>query len=440
VLTALGVGYIVLLLLAFVYIRRRLGFYVMGRTALMGWFWVLCGPPHVYYWLDGRLDDVIFVRMTVSFSLMWIAFMLTMELTRLIKPRQFRRADEVARTWRYMSVAPGYISKPRLAAICSVSLVFLLWVAISEHQIGNLITFIRLQGQTQEVAIFRGTIGGSKLYAYNVFLSAVAPFLAMLLLLTPAPRLAVYTWVRRIFIVATMLGKVTLFNRSALGLFVVQLLVVKPLLRDNRITARRVAGGVLLVFVLVLPLFYHFRNDIGSIVTYFADRISTSLYYGMIPYFRYFPDVAPHAMGRNIRAINWFWYHGEVYVPPMAVFAQEAGNYYGVFNAAFVAEAWADFAYPGVFVASVLMALTASLGDLVVFSDGVKTREGAAVLVCMVYGVLLSSQIATQTAMFSGGLALIPLLAAVLKIVRRRPRPVPPDMETPGLTESPAAT
>ena len=67
---------------------------------------------------------------------------------------------------------------------------------------------------------------------------------------------------------------------------------------------------------------------------------------------------------------------------------------------------------------SSLLGVTAALADLVIFSDGVKTREAAAILVCVVYGVLMASSTAAQTAMFSGGLALIPLLPAVLKLLQ----------------------
>jgi hypothetical protein len=135
-----------------------------------------------------------------------------------------------------------------------------------------------------------------------------------------------------------------------------------------------------------------------------------------------------------------FWYHGEEYLSPMLLFAQQAGNFYGAYNAGFPSEAWADFGYAGVFVTSVMLAMSAALGDLVVFSDGVKTREGAAILVCMVFGVLMASSTAAQTAMFSGGLALIPLLAAFLKMTapraRRKVEASPPPT---GLTDSPAS-
>jgi hypothetical protein len=357
----------------------------------------------------------------------------------MVAPRNFRRAERVARLWRQMSVAPGYVSKSRLALLCSVSLAFMFWVMVTEHQIGNLIRFIQLQGRTDDVAIFRGTMGGSRLYLYNLYLSAVAPFLAMLLLLRPAPRQFVYTWLRRVFIVATMIGKATLFNRSALGLFVVELLVVKALLRDNRVSVRRVASGVLLVLLIVLPAFYHYRPDIASIVSYFFDRISTSLYYGMIPYFETYPDLVPHAMGRNIRVINAIVYGGEPYYSPMVAFAQAAGQYFGVFNAGFVAEAWADFGYVGVLVTSLILGVVAALADLVIFGDGVKTPESAAVAVCVVYGVLQVSATAAQTAMFSGGFALIPLLAFVLKVTRPRTRPADsPEADREPLAESPA--
>jgi hypothetical protein len=433
------VGYILLLLLVAWYIKRRLGFYVTARGALLGWIWFVCGPPHVYYWLAGKLSEITFFRITVAFSLMYIGLILGMEATRLISPRQFTRAERVAVLWRHMSVAPGYVSKMRLAALATAGLVFMLWVMVTEHQIGNLIAFIRLQGQTVDVAVFRSTMGGSRLYAYNVFLASIAPFISMLLLLRPAPQLKVYTLLRYGFIAATLIGKATLFNRSALALFLVELIVVKALLNDNRITLMRVARGVLLVLVLVLPFFYHYRSDLSIFLGIFFDRISMTLYDGMVPYFRYFPDEVPFAMGRNFRVINWVLYGGAEYTPPMVAFAQAAGNYLGVFNAGFVAEAWADFGYAGALAVSVVLGVSAALADLVIFSDGVKTREAAAILVCVVYGVLQVSATAAQTAMFSGGFALIPLLAAVLKMTQpRRHRAVDSGASPGGLTESPA--
>ena len=439
-LTVLGSSYVVILLLVVLYIKRRFGFYVTARTALLGWLWVVCGPPHVYYWLADKLTEKAFVRMTISFSLMWLAIIVSIEAIRLFSPRQYRRADRVTELWRHMSLAPSYVPKTRLMAFCTLGLAFMLYVVVTEHQIGNLIEFIRLQGQTLDVAIFRGTMGGSRLYLYNVFLAGVAPFLSMLLLLRPAPRLKLYTTIRYLFIAATILGKAALFNRSAVGLFAVQLVVVKPLLNDNRISARRVLTGLLLVLLFVLPASYHYRNDLAGIVNYFVERISVALYYGMIPYFDTYPDLFPHAMGRNVRVLNWIFYGGVEYTPAAIAFAEAAGNFYGTYNAGFVAEAWADFGYAGVIGTSIALGVSAALADLVIYSDGVKTREGAAVLVCVVYGVLQASATAAQTAMFSGGFALIPLLAAFLKMTqpRRRPRPAPGEDTTDGLAESPA--
>ena len=88
---------------------------------------------------------------------------------------------------------------------------------------------------------------------------------------------------------------------------------------------------------------------------------------------------------------------------------------------------------------SIILAATAAFGDLVVLGDGVKTREGAAILVCMVYGAIWTSQTAGQSALLSGCFGSIPILAALLKLVRVRTPHAPPDRASPtGLTESPA--
>lgn len=418
----LALAYTAMLIVVARYIAVRLGLFVTARGCLLGWMWIVLGPPHLYYWAAGKIEGVTYERITCSFLIMWVAMLAGMEVTRLAGPRQFARAEALARRWRDESVAPGYISKTMLTVICSVGLVFMAFISATEHQVGHLAEFISLQGQTDEIARIRGTVGGSHLYLYNLLLYQIAPFLSLMLLLRPARRLPLYTALRYGFIGIVVLGKAAMLNRSGLVLYLTQLLLVKALLKDNRLRFGRLVGVVALVAILVFPAFYHYLGDlpIGRFITvYFLDRVFMAPYYGMINYFSLYPDLAPHALGRNISVINWFWYHGEAYTPPMVRFAQEAGNIYGSFNAGFVAEAWADFGYWGVFVTSLIAGSVAAMADFVVFGDGVKTREAAAILTCVVFGVLTLSATATQTALFSGGFALIPLIGAFLKLLAR---------------------
>jgi hypothetical protein len=427
--------YVCLLLALLVYFKRRFGAYVSARTAVLGWLWVICGPPHLYYLWIGKTPNWLFIRMTIAFMLMFAALVIGIEGVRLMAPRRFRAVERQAREWRHLEIAKPYIPTNLLVLLCTIGALVLLIVSIWERQLINVIAFLSLGGRTNDVAEFRGTVGGSKLYVYNVFLASVGPFLSFLLQLTPSSRHPFIRPLRWIFVALILLGKIALFNRSAAALYIVQLLMLRPLLRDNRIRLFTLLKGLVLVGVLAFPAFYHYLGTIplGQFISfYLLDRMFLAPYYGMTNYFIWFPEVLPHAMGRNFTIINTLWYGSADYTPAMVRFAQEAGNYFGSFNAAFVAEAWADFSYPGIVVMSLIVGGFAAFADLVIFPGHKRTREGVAILACVVYGVFVLSATAAQTALFSGGLALVPLTALALKTIARvGPRRRLPESPTP---------
>jgi hypothetical protein len=431
-------AYVGVLLAVLVYLKRRFGAYVSARTALLGWLWVACGPPHLYYLLSGKTPSWLFIRMTIALSLMFAGLIAGMEGARLLRPRRFHAAERLARNWRHVEIAKGYIPPNVLVLVCTIGALFLLVVSVWENQLIHIIQFLSLEGRTNDIAEFRGTIGGSRLYAYNLFLSSIGPFLSFLLVLTPSRRHSFILPLRWIFIALMLLGKIALFNRSGAALYILQLVMIRPLLRDNRIRLGTLVKGVAFVGILVFPAFYHYLGNLPIrtfLSVYFLDRIFMAPYYGMVNYFTWFPEVMPHAMGRNISVINWLWYGSEAYTPAMVRFAQEAGNYYGSFNAAFVAEAWADFGYPGVIVVSLIVGAFAAFADLVIFPGAKRSREGVAILACVVYAVFVLSATAAQTALFSGGFALVPMTALALKALvralRRRPPPAVLEEATP---------
>ena len=418
-------AYACLLVALLIYIKRRYGLYVSARTVVLGWIWMVCGPPHLYYLVSGKLPGWLFIRMTLAFGLMFAGLVIGIEGMRLLAPARFRAAERLARDWRHLEISKGYIPPSVLVLVCTLGALFLLVVSVWERQLIHVMEFVSLGGRTDDVAEYRGTVGGSRLYLYNVFLSSVGPFLSFLLQLTPSSRHPFIRPLRWIFVALILMGKIALFNRSAAALYVVQLLMLRPLLRDNRIRLGTLLKGLVLVGVLMFPAFYHYLGDIplGQFISfYLLDRMFLAPYYGMVNYFMRFPDLMPHAMGRNVSIINTLWYGSETYTPAMVRFAEEAGNYFGSFNAAFVAEAWADFSYPGVFVVSLIVGVFSAFADLVIFPGTKRTREGVAILACVVYGVFVLSATAAQTALFSGGLALVPLTALALKMFARASR------------------
>ena len=95
----------------------------------------------------------------------------------------------------------------------------------------------------------------------------------------------------------------------------------------------------------------------------------------------------------------------------------------------FIADAWVDFSYAGVFVFSMVAGATCRLIDAVYLVKG-KTAVGIAIMAAAFSGVFALLVSALNTAFLSGGLLLAPLLAGVLiKIIRLldqgKPSPVP---------------
>jgi hypothetical protein len=95
-------------------------------------------------------------------------------------------------------------------------------------------------------------------------------------------------------------------------------------------------------------------------------------------------------------------------------------------NAMFIADAWADFSFFGVAVASVLVGIVCRAIDVMVLSQG-KTARSVVVLASMFGGVLTLMTTSAQTAILTGGLLSVPLLAlgvsGLAALVRdRRPK------------------
>jgi hypothetical protein len=95
------------------------------------------------------------------------------------------------------------------------------------------------------------------------------------------------------------------------------------------------------------------------------------------------------------------------------------GSYGNTNPSLFIADAWADFAYAGVLVFSVAAGAICRSIDIAFLAPG-KSVVGIAVLAATFVGVLTLLTTALNIALFSGGLLLAPILAAILVVATRR--------------------
>jgi hypothetical protein len=128
--------------------------------------------------------------------------------------------------------------------------------------------------------------------------------------------------------------------------------------------------------------------------------------------FATFPFVHPHMGGANIRPLATLM--GVPFIPGYSIVAH---TWYGTFAVTspslFIADAWADFSYPGVFAFSLLAGAVCRSIDATFLVHG-KTVVSVAVLGATSIGVFTLLITALNTAFTSGGLVLAPVLAGLL--------------------------
>ena len=105
--------------------------------------------------------------------------------------------------------------------------------------------------------------------------------------------------------------------------------------------------------------------------------------------------------------------------PPTALVAYAWYGNHDVTSPSLIADAWADFSYAGVLLASVIAGAVCQLVDLIFLARG-KSVVAIAVLCATLWGIVVLLTTALNTALLSGGLLLAPVLAAAVapKILR----------------------
>ena len=137
----------------------------------------------------------------------------------------------------------------------------------------------------------------------------------------------------------------------------------------------------------------------------------------LLEYFATFPHLHAHLWGANMRPLA-----AVLGLPYRPSFSTVAYTWFGDPNitnpAMFIADAWADFSYVGVVAFSILAGAICRAIDVTLLTHG-KSAVAIAVLAATFWGLLTLLTTALNTALFSGGLLLAPVLAAILTVAGR---------------------
>lgn len=127
-------------------------------------------------------------------------------------------------------------------------------------------------------------------------------------------------------------------------------------------------------------------------------------------YFEFFPNVYDHTCGLNIRLIHGMLQWGDTYVPAHRLIDDNGANA----NAIYVADAWVDFSWPGVALASLLVGWTLGRLDAGLFAR--RSPLHVALFVALMAPVHALVSMSLITCFVGYGLVTLPWFARLLRL------------------------
>ena len=368
----------------------------------------------------GLEPDAIVTAMNFCVALMYIGIIAGIEaVDRALPARSAMLATAVA-GWRDQSIGDDVRSHPILLVLMSLLVLVMLYFSVSENHLGTILQFFSIKDDNTARYLFRAHSGGSPNYWYRLVLAAVAPMFVIWgalagLLSRSWPLLAVAS----LLFAATMLGKIETLSKAPPVFFLFQLLFAVVLVFTNRVSWRVALFGslfsVLLIYAAARSFIIFYPGQSGAETVY--SRIFEVENQTLLENFAAFPSLHPFMWGNNLRPIAML--NGVPYVPAFNIVGY---IWYGSHDitspSLFIADAWADFAYAGVIVYSIMAGAICRTLDIVFLARG-KSVVGVAVLGATLVGVLTLLTTALNIALITGGLLLAPLLAGAIMLATR---------------------
>lgn len=444
---------LVSLLVSAVYVRRRIGSRLTLSLLLFGSLLLIHGIPMLVYAFVTGPDTLIYeaalgyvdreatlARVMFAVSLMFACLMLGSELgaaTASSLIRQSRRA--------LVRQGEGPIRHViRVNALQSVLLSFvatgMLGVSIAQSHLGNVLDFFHFDGTEIEKTMLRAESGGSPYYLYNVLLYSVAPFLVMVSWVDDMRRTGRRSpgALTTALFVTTLLGKFGTLSKAPPVIFLLQLLLMSALLQGARLNLRLLLKFVVAALVLFMVI-VHFtfpELDFGAILQFLYYRVFDIPNEALLEYFSAIPAAIPHTWGASVLG----WLGGS---PPTenletyyAVAEVTRGSALSTSNAMFIGDAWAQFSWGGVVAVSTFAGFVVRLIDLYAYRAG-RSDLAACITAGGAFGVFTCLSTAFTTALITGGLAILPIVAAWFVARSRISPPASPGSAAPTHPSSP---
>ncbi len=423
---------------------RRVGINLSLSSVLLGMLLLFHGPAYIYYtrWWgpETAFYDVILsaakgqdvlptLDLALALTLLLVcAGVITTDLLSHVGVRKWRHALE-----RWAVAEPGASAREQRRVVLAgtlLGLCVLLPFVFIDDQLPKVANYFTADlGEFEKIAL-RRELGGSELYIYNLLLTTLLPFVAFCMLALMrhcTPPVAVLAWM---FIGAVALAKAATLSKAPLAVFALQCGVVWLMLRRLTLSARLLAllaVSATLLFGAMSLVANPGVEEIQLVLDFLFYRVFMIVNEGLFEYFAAIPHAIPHSWGSQFSwlaaalqsgpSLPTYWLVGELHRDGLA----------STTTVMFVGDAWADFAWAGVVAAAFAIGALVRWIDIQLIVRRGKTMATVAGLALGQFGLFIAMSTSLQTALLTGGLALVLPLVWLFRssahAARRRARP-----------------
>jgi hypothetical protein len=430
---------------------RRLGVNLSLASVLVAFLLLFHGPAYLYYTRvygpDTDFYDVILTAtkghdilptLDLALALAFICVCGGILFTDLATGTTVRRWRRALREWSTVPLRADPVARRRfLVAAAVLAVVLLVPFVLIDAQLPKVLEFFTSDLNEWEKIALRREGGGSSFYLYNLALGNVIPFVAFgLLALALAGARGVKAWTAAFFVLVAI-GKAATLSKAPLAVFVLQCAIVWVLLRRLTLSWRAVTIlGVLAtaLFILMSWIANPTADELLAVLDFLFYRVFMIVNESLLEYFAAIPAAIPHSWGtqsswiaalfQSEPKLPTYWLVGEVHRGVMG----------STTTVMFVGDAWADFAWAGVVVASFLAGAIARWIDVRLIVARGRSVATVAGLALGHYGLFIAMSTSLATALVTGGLLFVLPLVALVSPRRRRAaaaEPIAPAGPTP---------
>jgi len=396
---------------------------------LLSFLLLLYGPAYLVYMLSYNQNSPIYrelmktpyfdeasVSLNLAIALTYLGCIVGIELVDRLAPRRTKELAQALENWNADPFRSAFRVDGWLMAANVALIAFMTWTSIREHHLAVITGFLETASSQSAKGEYRLLHAGSASYAYRVALTSIAPFLLTWSFLEG---LIKRNWLLLAsacgLFALTLLGRLETLSKVPIALLAVQLGLATLLSFRNRFSFSLVVvavAGAALVFYPLVELSIPEASRAASAIRFFFWRTFFISNEVLLEYFSAIPYYISHTWGLNIRIVA-ILFNGEFRPAYNEISLLWRGQSGSTSNAMFIADAWADFSFLGVAMASILAGALCRMIDVIFVAEG-KSPMIIGLLACSFAGIVHLMLSSMQSAMLSGGLASIPLTLLAL--------------------------